>query len=177
MRTLPDQLSNYAAYHRERRNIATHFVGIPMIVVSIATLLSRPAFAHLGGLPITPAAIVTAGALLFYFRLDLRYGLVMTIFNGLALWAGMRLAAEPTAYWLAAGIGLFAVGWVIQFIGHYFEGRKPAFVDDLVGLLVGPLFVVAEWGFALGLRRELHATIEERVGPTRIGRALTPQPR
>ena len=47
------------------------------------------------------------------------------------------------------------VGWVIQFVGHVFEGRKPAFVDDIMGLIIGPLFVVAEVGFALGLRREV----------------------
>ena len=56
-------------------------------------------------------------------------------------------AAQTTGTWLALGIGLFFVGWVIQFIGHIFEGRKPAFVDDLIGLVVGPLFVVAEAGF------------------------------
>lgn len=28
MKTLEVQLSNYAAYHRDPRNIATHFIGI-----------------------------------------------------------------------------------------------------------------------------------------------------
>ena len=60
------------------------------------------------------------------------------------------------------------MGWVIQFVGHYYEGRKPAFVDDLVGLIVGPLFVVAEWAFALGLRKEVQAAVEERSGPVRL---------
>ena len=44
MRTLTQQLTQYAAYHRDRRNIATLFVGIPMIVVALAVLLSRPAW-------------------------------------------------------------------------------------------------------------------------------------
>ena len=52
MRTLIDQLTQYAAYHRDRRNIATHFVGIPMIVVAIATLLSRPVL-DVGGVPLS----------------------------------------------------------------------------------------------------------------------------
>jgi uncharacterized membrane protein YGL010W len=67
-------------------------------------------------------------------------------------------------------LGLFFVGWVIQFIGHYFEGKKPAFVDDLVGLLVGPLFVVAEVAFALGLRAELEQSITAEAGPLRSQR-------
>ena len=55
-------------------------------------------------------------------------------------------------------------GWVLQFIGHYYEGKKPAFVDDIVGLFVGPLFVVAEIGFILGLRKELQQEIEQIAG-------------
>ncbi len=30
-----DQLANYAAYHRDRRNIATHLIGVPMIVFAV----------------------------------------------------------------------------------------------------------------------------------------------
>ena len=57
---------------------------------------------------------------------------------------------------------------MIQFVGHYYEGRKPAFVDDLAGLLVGPMFVTAEVVFALGLCRPLHDEIVRRAGPTLI---------
>ena len=32
MRAATELLTQYAAYHRDRRNIATHFVGVPMIV-------------------------------------------------------------------------------------------------------------------------------------------------
>jgi uncharacterized membrane protein YGL010W len=63
---------------------------------------------------------------------------------------------------------MFVVGWVIQFVGHHYEGRKPAFVDDLTGLIVGPLFVVVEAGFLLGLRSELKQAIEERAGPVAL---------
>jgi uncharacterized membrane protein YGL010W len=169
MKTLLDHLAQYAAYHRDRRNIATHFVGIPMIVLGVATLLARPAFA-IAGLPIalSPAVLVTLGTVLFYFRLDVRFGLLMTALMTGALTVGSSLAASTTGVWLGAGLGLFAVGWVIQFVGHYYEGKKPAFVDDLVGLAVGPLFVTAEVVFALGFRKDLLAQIEERVGPTII---------
>ena len=42
MKTLVDHLSQYAEYHRDRRNIFSHFIGIPLIVVAVAVLLSRP---------------------------------------------------------------------------------------------------------------------------------------
>ena len=65
------------------------------------------------------------------------------------------------------GVGGFFVGWVIQFVGHYFEGRKPAFFDDVMGLAIGPLFVVAEVLFKLGAYAQLQREIEERAGPLR----------
>jgi len=57
---------------------------------------------------------------------------------------------------------------VLQFVGHYYEGRKPAFVDDLVGLLVGPMFVTGDALFGAGLCRPLAEEIERRAGPTLI---------
>ncbi|WNG25688.1 DUF962 domain-containing protein [Cystobacter fuscus] len=169
MKTLVDHLAQYAAYHRDRRNIATHFVGIPMILLGVATLLSRPGFEVLGGV-LSPAMVFSLASALFYWRLDGRYGLVMTLLLGGSLWFGQVLATQATATWLGAGLGLFVVGWIIQFVGHYYEGRKPAFVDDLVGLIVGPLFVVAELGFFLGLRDEVRREVEARAGPTCIRR-------
>ena len=37
-------------------------------------------------------------------------------------------------------LGLFVVGWVFQFIGHYFEGKPPEFFKDYRFL-----FVVLRW--------------------------------
>lgn len=172
MRSLTDHLSNYADYHRERRNIATHFFGIPVIVLAVVALLSRPAF-DVGGVTLSPALAVIAATCVFYVRLDLRYGVTMTVLMIAAAFFGAHVAALSTSLWLALSLGMFFGGWVVQFVGHFFEGKKPAFVDDLVGLIVGPLFVVAETGFALGLRKDLHAEIERRSGPTRIGRPTT----
>jgi uncharacterized membrane protein YGL010W len=166
MKSIADHLSQYATYHRDRRNIATHFVGIPMIVVGIEALLARPSFALLGA-TLSPAVFVSLAACGFYLALDRRLGAAMTAVLGASLAAGVALASLSFGAWLSSALGLFLVGWAIQFVGHGFEGRKPAFVDDLVGLLVGPLFIVTEAGFALGLRVELQDEIERRAGPTR----------
>jgi uncharacterized membrane protein YGL010W len=64
-------------------------------------------------------------------------------------------------------LGVFIVGWAIQFIGHWFEGRKPAFVDDVVGLMVGPMFVVGELLMAFGFLRRMHHDINRLAGSTR----------
>ena len=168
MKTLVDQLANYAAYHRERRNIATHFVGIPMIVLAVQVLLARPAWL-LGSVPLTPALLLSVAVALYYLSLDRPLGWLMAAWLFLGLLGAEAAASQSTTTWLGVGIGLFLLGWVIQFVGHIFEGRKPAFVDDIMGLLIGPLFVAAELLFLLGFRRALQDEIETRVDPTRLG--------
>jgi uncharacterized membrane protein YGL010W len=168
MSAATDLMAQYAAYHRDRRNIATHFVGIPLIVFAVGALLSRPSF-DVGGWPLTPAAMVWALSTLWYLtRGNLVLGLATSLVNLVLIAAAAPLGLLATSAWLAWSLGAFVVGWIIQFVGHYYEGRKPAFVDDLRGLLVGPMFVVAEALFALGWGKALAAEIESRVGPTHL---------
>ncbi|PRY05752.1 DUF962 domain-containing protein [Paraburkholderia sp. BL25I1N1] len=170
MRTLTQQLTQYAAYHRDRRNIATHFIGIPMIVLALAVLLSRPAFV-VGAWPLTlsPAWVLFVAATLYYLVLDVPLGAMMAFVSALCVAFGRWTATQSTLMWLVIGVGLFLVGWVFQFIGHVaYEHRKPAFVDDVIGLLIGPLFVLAEALFGFGWRPALRAAIEAQAGPTRL---------
>jgi uncharacterized membrane protein YGL010W len=162
MKTLTDHLSQYAAYHQDARNVATHVVGIPLIVFAIAALLSRPSLV-VGDWPVSLATLVGLGTIAFHLRLDLRLGAVMALLIGAALWGGQIAAAQTTAVWLGIGLGSFLVGWAFQFLGHWYEGKKPAFVDDLVGLFVGPLFLVAELAFVLGMRLEVQAAVQQRL--------------
>jgi uncharacterized membrane protein YGL010W len=39
-------------------------------------------------------------------------------------------------FWRVA-LGLFVVGWILQFVGHYFEGKPPEFFKDWRFLFVG----------------------------------------
>ena len=166
MRSTTELLAQYATYHRDRRNILSHFVGVPMIVFAVGVLLARPAVAF-GGLALTPAWIVFALAALWYLtRGNLVLGIAVSAAVGVLMLLAHNAAASGVVAWLAWGIGFFAIGWLIQFAGHWYEGRKPAFVDDLTGLLVGPMFVVAEAMFMLGWNKPLLHEIEERVGPT-----------
>lgn len=161
MKTLTQQLSRYAAYHRDRRNVMTHFVGIPMIVLAAAILLARP-HVDIGGVSISAAEVVAVILGGYYVDLDRRYGFAMAVFLVLCVGVAVSVAAADRTTWLIWGVGLFVAGWIIQFVGHIFEGRKPAFFDDLMGLAIGPLFVMAEAGFLLGLRRDVQQAIAAR---------------
>ncbi len=163
-----DLMAQYASYHRDRRNIATHFVGIPLIVFAIGVLLARIEL-NLGAVQLTAAWLLWGASTAWYLtRGNLVLGLAVSVVNGLLMAAAEPLAAGSVGNWLAWGLGSFVAGWIIQFLGHYYEGKKPAFVDDLVGLLVGPMFVVGEALFALGWGRDLAGEIERRVGPTHL---------
>lgn len=160
----------YAHYHRDRRNIATHLVGIPLIFLSIGVLLLGPAWV-VAGQTLTLAWAMWALTSLWYLsRGDLLLGVATSVVNGVLIAVAHEVPPLAQALGLAvwqAGLGLFVIGWVFQFIGHYFEGRKPAFVDDLVGLLVGPMFVVGEVLMWAGLLQRMHMDIERQAGATR----------
>ncbi|MFG6415288.1 DUF962 domain-containing protein [Roseateles sp. DC23W] len=164
-----DLMAQYAAYHRDRRNIATHFVGIPLIVFAISALLARAEFS-IGDTPMNAAIVLWGLTALWYLtRGNLMLGAATAAVNGVLTALAMTAIQDATTTgWLVIGVGSFVVGWILQFVGHYYEGRKPAFVDDLVGLLVGPMFVVGEAMFMLGWGRALLAEIERRVGPTHL---------
>ena len=168
MRTLEQQITQYAAYHRDRRNIATHFIGVPLIVFSV--LMALVSFT-VG--PVNVALLALLAASVYYLILDRPLGFAMaaSLFFGYLLAAfigshpGMGVGAN-----LGLAAALFVVGWIIQFVGHKFEGVKPAFFDDVMGLAIGPLFVMTEAFFHFGLKPDLRQYVEARVGPTLAAR-------
>jgi uncharacterized membrane protein YGL010W len=161
-------LSQYAEYHRDRRNILTHFVGVPMIVFGVAVLLAGLRFS-VNGWAVSLAQLVFAVVALWYLsRGHFGIGLATTLGVGALVGLAHLTPMDTLAQWAGWGGGFFAVGWVIQFIGHYYEGKKPAFADDLIGLLVGPMFVVLEMLAPLGLFKDLMAAVEKHAGPTHL---------
>ena len=48
-------------------------------------------------------------------------------------------------------VRLFVVGWILQFIGHAYEGNKPSFFSNPIFLVIGPLWTLRR---VLGLERK-----------------------
>lgn len=57
MSNLEQQLSKYAAYHLNHKNILTHFIGIPLIVFSILCLTAK-AGVDIGSFKLTLAIVL-----------------------------------------------------------------------------------------------------------------------
>lgn len=55
----------------------------------------------------------------------------------------MIVASLPLMFFVPpVGISLFVLGWILQFIGHAFEGKPPSFFRDPKFLLMGPTWYV-----------------------------------
>ncbi|WOE32534.1 MULTISPECIES: DUF962 domain-containing protein [unclassified Acinetobacter] len=151
-------LSQYAAYHLEPKNVMTHLLGIPMIVFALLCLTARAEW-QLFNISMTLAALLMILAVIYYLCLDGIFALVIAVIFILIYPYALMVSHMALTDWLFISILLFIVGWILQFLGHFYEKKKPAFMDDLIGLLIGPLFVVAELFFLLGLRKSLQQQV------------------
>ncbi|MCW8999562.1 MAG: DUF962 domain-containing protein, partial [Kangiellaceae bacterium] len=143
-----------------RKNIATHFIGVPAIIWSLTLLLSLFSWpVVLGGseYQITPAMVFFSGVFIYYLALYWRLAIGLFLFIVPVVYTANLVASHEYALYIA--IVVFAVAWVVQFIGHHYEKAKPAFIDDLNQLLIGPFFLMAELYFMLGLEKKLEKDI------------------
>ncbi len=131
--TKTDLFREYASYHADRRNRVCHAFGIPLIVLGIFGL------GHLMRLgPFIDLAAVAAVALLIYYAVLDRRGAVITLIVFVILYfVAIRLSWQVS-------LGAFILGWGFQFLGHKLEGAKPKFFENLIYLLIGPLYVFEE---------------------------------
>ncbi len=163
-----DLLKQYAEVHRDRRNIVTHFVGVPMVVFAVGVFLAGVSFT-LGGVALTPAWLVFSVVALWYLtRGHLGLGAATTASVGLLMVLAHQVGTGSLVQWTAWWLGFLVMGWVVQFIGHYYEGRKLDFVDDSARLMVGPMFVTLELLAPIGLFKGLMDAIERHAGPSMI---------
>src|SRR2546425_3812751 len=162
MKSLEEQMSTYAAYHQDARNKATHFIGVPLIVLSLFIPLAWLRL-DIGGVAISAAMLFAAAVIVYYLLLDVPLGLAMLVVFALLAWAGERIAmlgAVAGWSWFAV---LFVGGWILQLVGHVYEGRRPALADNLFQIFVAPIFLAAEAFFALGYKPGLQEAGQRRA--------------
>lgn len=168
MQNLEQQMAFYAAYHQDARNKATHFVGVPVIMLSLFIPLAWLRV-DVGGVPVTAAMLFAVAVLVYYFLLDVALALAMAAITIALVWAGHRIAALGAAAGWTAFAVLFVGGWILQLVGHGFEGRRPALTDNVFQIFVAPIFLCAEIFFALGYKPGLHHAVQQRALRMRSG--------
>jgi uncharacterized membrane protein YGL010W len=166
MKTIEDQMGFYAAYHQDARNKATHFIGVPAIMLSLFIPLAWLRI-DLAGVPLTAAMLIAAVVLAYYFVLDVPLALAMLVLIGAMVWLGQEIAALGAVQgWIWFGV-LFVGGWIFQLVGHVYEGRRPALTDNLFQIFVAPIFLAAEAFFAMGYKPRLHEEVQRRASQLR----------
>lgn len=133
-------LAHYGSSHLHPTNELIHFVAIPLIMLSLVGLL----FAlH----PWVAYAFIAA-SMVYYLRLS------MVFFVSMCLWSAIVIALVHAmgSQVLPISVAMFVGAWLIQFIGHKIEGKKPSFFEDIQYLWVGPLFVLSKLFVKLGVR-------------------------
>ena len=136
--TLLKLFDEYNEYHRDPVNAAIHKLAVPLIVFHVLAMLDWISLdLEFAGLPITMAHAIFIPALLWYLLMSARLAAVMALFSALCLWLGRMTPSEAVI-----AIAIFA--WIAQLVGHArFEGKAPAFKDNLLQLLVGPVYFIA----------------------------------
>ena len=77
------------------------------------------------------------------------------------LYFAKQITPDQSPYLLFTAF--FVGGWIIQFGGHIFEGRKPALFDNLLQIFMAPAFLIAEILFSLKLQSHLQDEITARI--------------
>ena len=160
--SLQEQMSFYAAYHQDPRNKLSHFVGVPAIIFGLFIALGWLRV-ELGGVTLTAAMLLAAVVMVWYFMLDVPLAIAMLVVNGVLIYLADLVSLEPIKVGAVWFLVFFGGGWVIQLIGHVFEGRKPALVDNFFQIFVAPIFLAAEVFFALGYKPKLHEAVQKRA--------------
>jgi uncharacterized membrane protein YGL010W len=129
-RRVDQLLAHYGESHQHPVNERIHFVAIPLIMLTLIGLMYElhPAVAY----------VFLAASMVYYLRLSLVFSAVMAAWTAVML----MLVYAMGPHRLLICVSVFVGAWVLQFIGHKLEGKKPSFFEDVQYLWVGPLFVL-----------------------------------
>ena len=154
------QMAMYTTYHRDWRNRLTHFFGVPAIIFGLLVAMGLWRW-HIGGYDLSLGVAFALAVFVLWLVLDvgITLPLIVLLVPVLVLAEFIAREAPTLTAWTVVAV-FFIGGWVLQFLGHVYEGRKPALVENLFQIFVAPMFLVAEVLFALGLRRGLRDRVE-----------------
>ncbi len=154
MSTIHALLDEYGESHQNKTNKTIHWICVPSIMVSLIGLLWAipvPALTDISPF-LNIGTIFISLAFIYYIVLSipLTLGMVMVALGMVV--ANYFIAQVAGSYMWLVSIGIFAVAWVGQFIGHNIEGKKPSFLKDLQFLLIGPMWLLSFIYRQLGIK-------------------------
>jgi uncharacterized membrane protein YGL010W len=146
MKKSADQwFAEYGECHHNTMNEVIHWICIPAITLSLLGLLwsvPMPAAWGSAAIYINLASLFIVAATAFYLRLS--PPLALGMFALAAVFFALIVAFDKLGWWPVwrAALGIFIAAWILQFVGHKLEGKKPAFFEDIQFLLIGPIWLL-----------------------------------
>lgn len=134
-------LDKYGESHRNPTNILIHKIFVPLIMFSVIGLLwaiPTPEFIQ-HRTWVNYGMLLVVVAMVFYLTMGFKIFFGMVFIVAPIVYGNVLLQNYEYQIQLMAGIFIFS--WIMQFIGHKIEGKKPSFFEDLLFLLVGPVWV------------------------------------
>lgn len=146
MKTENQWLNEYQKTHQHPANKKIHMVCVPAIFWSVTAILwALPTPEIFGQIPLLNwATLISFLALIFYASLGLGAFIKMAAVIAIALFVDNSIASTRAELLLSSAICIFIVAWIGQFYGHKLEGKKPAFFEDILFLLIGPLWTLSK---------------------------------
>lgn len=155
MRNLNQFLADYGESHEHPVNQLIHFICVPVILFSTLGLLWLVPIGQWMGLEgaagqwLNGATVLGVLSAIVYLRLGV--GVLALMVGWFAASVAIILAIQNAGLplgWIS--LSVWVAAWIVQVYGHKVEGKKPSFVDDLIFLLIGPIFVSVEIAGKLG---------------------------
>jgi len=144
-------IQEYGKSHQNPSNKAIHWVCVPLIMLSLLSLISLIPF------PIDSIKLFTTKSnaieldwtflflvfsVIFYLRLSISIAIGMLLVAVLMLASISWIEFLDPSIWRLS-LTIFILAWIGQFIGHKIEGEKPSFFEDLQFLLIGPAWLLS----------------------------------
>ncbi len=145
MKSLDEQLAEYGAHHTKKGTIITHFIGVPAVILGLLILCTWIRVDLFDRYTIALAWFLVVGTLMYYFALDKKTsGIMAIVLLPITIITTWWTGPEPTTVSIIAFVILFVGGWIIQFVGHGIEQKRPAFLSNLFQLFIAPVYLVLE---------------------------------
>ena len=146
MSSINESINFYESYHNHPVNKLIHFFCIPLIVFSTNELLKEFYISH-KYFKVHPYLLYQRKfyitwmmhqmyCIYYYKKYGMYPGLLM-----MGYFTGIRYLSVNLNIRKSTALKLFAVSWIMQFIGHYIEGNRPALLDGFTQtFLEAPLY-------------------------------------
>lgn len=143
MRQIDKLLSEYGESHQNATNKTLHWFCIPLIMFSLFGLLTSVPFPIDGSYWYNWGSVVMILTLIYYIRLSFMMFLGFVGIGFLMVWGNLQLGMVlGTQGLIITSVAIFAAAWIVQFVGHNIEGKKPSFIKDVQFLLIGPAWLL-----------------------------------